>query len=194
VSGALAQSESTGLLTFKSLVSPLALKQILTQTESTAIAQELAEKLTKKIRKGIQAIRSQLESGDSLPDCFSGTVPTELRKVPRQTCFSRASYDDIQHSFLEDGSEYMRKGEASRFLAWCSNFDAGSIDSIAHCLPSRRVENSQAPEEHRQMSKRQQDAYRQTRKRRRDLSRLVNSIVYRLPGQTRIVYIALGGQ
>lgn len=192
MSSALAQLECTGLLTFKSSVSPLALQQISTQTESTAIAQKLADKLTKRIRKGIHTIRSQLESGDSLPDCFSGTAPTELRKVPRQTCFSQTSYDDILHSFLEDGGEHTGKGEASRFLAWCSNFDAGSIDSIAHCLPPRRVENSQAGEE--QMSKRQQDAYRQTRKRRRDLSRLVNSIVYRLSGQPRIVYIALGGQ
>ncbi|KKY25301.1 hypothetical protein UCRPC4_g01940 [Phaeomoniella chlamydospora] len=154
----------------------------------TRPGQELAEKLTKKIRKGLEKIRKSLRSKSSLPHDFSGIAPAELRTVPQQTCSSDASYDDILRSFLQDGSEYRRNGDASRLFAWCSNFNAGSIDSIVDYLPPRGVQSSQAREEHRQ----KQDAHRQARKRRRDLARLVNSIVYGLPGEPRIVYIALG--
>ena len=130
-------------------------------------------------------VRTHLKRRNSLSDYFSGN--TELGKVLRPTCSSHTSYDDIRYSFLKESSEYKREVDISLLLAWCSNFNAGSIDSIAHLLPPRSVESSQAGEEHRT------NAYRQARKRWRDLSRMVNSIVYRIPGEPRIVYIALGG-
>lgn len=170
----------------KSSRSLLALKQISIENESTTAAQRLAETLTKKISNGIQEIRTYLEKS-SLPHYFSGTSPTELKKAPRQICSSHASYDDIERSFSEEASEYTRNGDESRFLAWCFGFSAGTTDSIAHRLPRRSVTG----EEPTQISKR---SHPQTRKRRRDLSCLVNFVVHRLPGKPRIIYIALGGK
>ena len=110
------------------------------------------------------------------------------------TYSSHASYDDIWHSFLEESKKHTSKADESRFLGWCSNFNAGSIDSITHLLPPRSVESSQAGELHKQASKQQQDSYRQARKRRRNFSCLVNSIVFHLPSEPWIVYVALGGK
>jgi hypothetical protein len=97
-----------------------------------------------------------------------------------------APYEVVLSSFLNEGARYTKGGDVFRFLGWCSNFNAGALDSIVHLLPSRRPIDSDIDDIKVQ--------HNQARKRRRDLAQLVNDIVRRIPKQPRVVYIALGGK
>ncbi|KIV92566.1 hypothetical protein, variant [Exophiala mesophila] len=149
-----------------------------------SIAKGYAETLSKKIKSGIEKIKKSLKKGSSIIDLLTGKTS---KPVCRRQVDTEAAYDVIVGSFLEDAQRYQEDITVSNFRVWCANFSAGALDSIADFLPRRSVAHSIT-----QVSTRAGATIRKHRQRRRDLARVANTIVYRLPSHPRLIYAALG--
>lgn len=148
---------------------------------------KFAKGLTEKIKDGITKIKAYLEEKHLIISHLSGTTETDSADGSSTTPVNLYTpYEVVLSSFLEEGERYTKDGDVLHFLGWCSNFNAGALDSIVHLLPPRRAIDSQID--------RVKVEHPQTRKRRRDLAQLINNIVCRIPNQPRIVYVALGGR
>nr|KAK5449250.1 hypothetical protein LTR18_002339 [Exophiala xenobiotica] len=108
-----------------------------------------------------QSMMKLIKNSAKRPRILSRLSGTAERESTNLACITapepNASYDDIWRSFLEDGAQWKDDSDVSRFSAWCANFDAGALDSIAGSLPSRRAAHSQTDTtkgEHRQTRKR----------------------------------------
>ncbi|OAL40359.1 hypothetical protein AYO20_00095 [Fonsecaea nubica] len=149
------------------------------------IAKGYADTLSKKIKSGIKEIKKYLKQGHGIIDTLSGKTSNPVggqRQVDATT-----TYDVIIGTFLEDAKRYQSDSWTSKFLVWCANFSAGALDYIANSLPLRSVANSETDT--------RTDGRMANRKywqRRRTLARVVNTIVHRLPGHSRVIYAALG--
>lgn len=154
---------------------------------------QLAHCLTRKIKNGLNILRKLRAEDGQLPDyCSGNAASSEPTKSSRGPYSCDASYEDIRKSFEQKASHHGSLSEENRILGWCSAFSAGTLDSIAHYLPVRRVESQQAGDP--PTTRRQDNAYRRERSRRREFSRLVNSIVDRFDKKPRIIYLALAGE
>ena len=164
---------------------------VLQQVATRVTAAELARKLIKKIEHGIERLDELLREGP-LPAYFAGNPATESSTAAGWS--SSACYDDIRRVFESEASKSERRSDTWRFSAWCSNFNAGTLDSIAHLLPARRIESQDVGEEGSRLSKSEKDAMCKARKRRRNFATLVNSIVHRLPGESPMIYLTLASK
>lgn len=153
--------------------------------EDLEIAKSYANSLSKKIKSGIQEIKKALKRELPIIDSLSGKTSNPV--CGRRQVGATAAYDDIVGSFLEDAQRHQGDSSASNFLVWCSNFSAGALDCIADSLPPRSVANSETDTRTDEGG-----AKRKRRQRRRDLARVVNTIVHRLPSHSRVIYAALG--
>ena len=151
------------------------------------IAKGYASAISRKLQSGLKEIKRYLKRGDSIIKCFSGKTSDQV-DGSRWT-HSNATYEDILSSFLEDARQCQRERRASKFFAWCMNFNAGTLDCIVNCLPPQRVANSETDTTTGGCKAKGDNA---KRKHRRDLARVVNAIVHRLPSQSRVIYVALG--
>lgn len=173
------------------------LPEITEKRQLIASAQNAAEKLLKKILDGVQLIRVELEKEEpenSLPYYFSEPVQSEPVTSPPKALTPLTSYDEIQEWFEIQETRCTEVHERSQFQAWRYRFNAGTIESILKKLPPRTVQSSQIEEqqlEQRQQTPTLRHRHLRHRHRRGMVSRLINSIVYRLPKRPRVVYSAL---
>ena len=139
------------------------------------------------MKRGLEELRKYSADGGILPDYVSGTVSTRSVEPSDRGRSTGLSYEDYRQLFEDQAAEYSAEGAKWQFLAWCSYFSAGTIDSIAHLLPMRSAAESIPVTDDKRTAK-------TTRKRRRHWTLIINSIVYGLPSRPLSAYVALGGK